>query len=347
MTDSKVRSLVFVPFENKIQNALYLNAMQSNVLENMMSTPPYLYQNFKPNNDEFKEGALSTPTLPAKNRSFDTVLIQGAKNMIENKYAIAIGALALKEDGTLSMCAHNKSGGHRLEKLLQDIGFQNTDSYSKHKARVAWGRHLTIHHPTLNQWYKDGGVQNILNGNYRSQPGIFGWNKIDKGSEILIKNLPSPDLQHQGKHKVFKGHGADFGCGYGYLTKELILRYKHIDSITCIDADHRAIDVCRLNIETLEGKITKHYKWLDLTKQSGLKNLDFIIMNPPFHEGKNTDLSIGKAFIENAAIALKKHGELWMVANNHLAYESILENKFSSVEKIYEGQGFKTFRAIR
>jgi len=70
-------------------------------------------------------------------------------------------------------------------------------------------------------------------------------------------------------------------------------------------------------------------------------------MNPPFHEGKASDQSIGQNFIKTAANSLKSGGALWMVANSQLAYESHLNNLFSEVKKTFEGQGFKVFHAVK
>ena len=78
-----------------------------------------------------------------------------------------------------------------------------------------------------------------------------------------------------------------------------------------------------------------------------MKNLDFIVMNPPFHEGKKTNVEIGKAFISNAFEELKSGGILYMVANAHLPYEAVLSEKFSTIEKKFEGQGFKIFAAVK
>ncbi len=343
MQADKVKSLVFTPFPNSIQNALYLNAKHSAVLESRLVQPAYLQQIFKPEHEFLSAPAV--PDFPPEAERFSAVLIHGTKNTIETKYLIAKGVSVLKEGGTLSICANNKTGGNRLEKLLKEIGFENADSYSKYKARVAWGSAPRINQDVLNQWLEQGSLQDILKGEYQSQPGIFGWDKIDKGSALLLKHLPPPGPQ--GQTKIFKGKGADFGCGYGYLSKELLGTYKTIKHMTCLDADHRAVKACRMNTENLNTETTLDYVWGDLTQPTTLKNLDFIIMNPPFHEGKNTDQSIGKSFIETASAALKKNGQLWMVANNHLSYEPILEKNFFKVENIHEGQGFKVFKAVK
>ena len=88
--------------------------------------------------------------------------------------------------------------------------------------------------------------------------------------------------------------------------------------------------------------------WLDLAKPSNvLKNVDYIVMNPPFHEGKSTDVSLGVSFIMRAYESLRKNGALWMVANKHLAYERVLKNNFRVVHKQYEGQGFTFYEAVK
>ena len=84
-----------------------------------------------------------------------------------------------------------------------------------------------------------------------------------------------------------------------------------------------------------------NYAWEDLARAVPVRDLDFIVMNPPFHEGKKTDSDIGKQFIETASRSLRQGGQLWMVANAGLPYESVLGALFASHEKITEKNGFK------
>jgi 16S rRNA (guanine1207-N2)-methyltransferase len=70
-------------------------------------------------------------------------------------------------------------------------------------------------------------------------------------------------------------------------------------------------------------------------------------MNPPFHEGRMTDSSIGVSFIRNAAAALHKGGMLYMVANSQLPYENVLKDHFGVVTKLDEKSGFKVYSAVK
>ena len=69
-------------------------------------------------------------------------------------------------------------------------------------------------------------------------------------------------------------------------------------------------------------------------------------MNPPFHQGKADSIALGQNFIVRAKEMLLPGGELLMVANAHLPYENHLRQLFKTVEKRYEGQGFKIFQAF-
>jgi 16S rRNA (guanine1207-N2)-methyltransferase len=147
----------------------------------------------------------------------------------------------------------------------------------------------------------------------------------------------------------FAGKGGDFGCGSGYLSRAVLARdVSELQELWCIDADARAVRVCGRNVEGRGGGVKM--LWEDLTQIesfSGPNDLDFIVMNPPFHEGKATDSMIGSAFIQRAAANLRPGGALYMVANAHLPYEAALRQAFSKVEKIFEEAGFKGYRAVK
>lgn len=265
---------------------------------------------------------------------YDMALCLLPKQKEEAQYDLARAALSLKRGGVLMSAAANDAGGSRIEKWMGDIGFE-VQSLSKHKARVAWGSKNSLS-PKIHDWIDAGAVRpvTIEDEVYLSQPGLFGWHRADAGSKLLRAHLPS-DL---------KGAGADFGCGYGYLSRYVLLHNPEVQKLYMIDADSRAVTCA---VKNTEGFIVEGI-WADLTQPlTGLSSLDFILMNPPFHEGKVSDTAIGQAFICTAAAALKRGGVLHMVANAHLPYEAILKTQFSSVIKTAGKSGFKIFQATR
>lgn len=268
--------------------------------------------------------------------SFDVAFLLLPKNMIEARFMIARAVNSLRQGGALFCSADNKAGGTRIAKLMDEFGFGDIVSTSGNKSRCVVGIMNTARPDVAQKALYEGRAQPIEEARFISQPGIFGWNKIDKGSAVLTEFLPT-DL---------RGGGADFGCGYGYLSDFILSHCTGIQHLNCVDADKRAVDVCRQNLD--KYTCTKEFLWRDLTKpQSDLNNLDFVVMNPPFHEGKKQDIGIGLDFIDVAYQSLKKRGDLWMVANAHLPYEPLLGKRFFNVKKYYEGRGFKVFQATK
>ncbi len=324
------------PPEQGAQN-LFLNAVYDDAIENYHVV---LQQYFKPYAYDLQSrGCAVASDLPQNEESFDTVFILAPKNKTETQYLIAQGTKLLRGGGVLMCAASNNAGGNRLKGFMAELGFEDVEETSKNKARVVWAqKDAGINGAVLENWSEAGAEQEILDGKFGSMPGLFGWDKIDTGSEILTQHLPS-DLT---------GSGADFGCGWGYLSDFLLQHNLGIEALTCIDADYRAVKLCQKNLKRLDHPAQTRCFWEDLTKPMvSLQGLDWIVMNPPFHEGKQSDADIGKAFIHTAHNSLRSEGKLWMVANARLPYERILEEEFKTCRKIFEGGGFKVFCAVK
>ncbi len=270
--------------------------------------------------------------------AYGLVLIDLPKQVEEAQFWLANGLKLCAPDGMVSACAPNDANGNRIQKWMAELDME-TNAESKNKAKVVWGNRPKSKPVILDEWLEYGGVQGLESAEgtvFASQPGLFGWSKIDQGSALLADEMIDE----------LKGTGADFGCGYGYLSKRILDRHPNISTLLLIDADSRAIQCAEDNLAGVQGERTLQYYWADLTQKiEGLPRLDFVVMNPPFHVGKTTDPMIGQAFIKTAAHHLKKGGKLWMVANVHLPYEKILQENFKSVRVVIEKDGFKIFEA--
>ncbi len=323
-----------ISFDDKA--VTFINGQYHPFLNGVEAKTVSYIQYFKPHADVLAQHGFEVSNGDApQEKSQDIVIILTPKSSVEARYWIARGASMLRQGGVLICAAENKAGGTRLKKMLAVHGLGSVDGESRNKSRVVWG-YEDGEQNIINQHIQDGAEQNVLGGQFLSQPGVFGWNKVDKGSELLVEVIP---------HEL-KGCGADFGCGYGYLSEYLLRNCSKIKNVFCADADYRAVKLTQDNLARFENRFQG--LWVDLTlPHDTLKNLDFIVMNPPFHEGKKTDSSIGTRFIENAYDALRQGGKLWMVANTHLPYERILSEKFEYVTKHHEGQGYKVYEAVR
>lgn len=312
---------------------LFLNAQYHAALSGF--TNLHAQQFFKPYAQTLTQHNIKTvQSFDTLDHDYDAVFILFPKNIIEGKGLIAQALMRIKDGGTILCAADNKAGGTRLAKIFEEFGCADFFSDSKNKARVIWGNARNIPQSMLQPALDALKPQEICDGQFLSVVGVFGWDKIDQGSHILLQSLP-PQIN---------GKGADFGCGYGYLSDHILRHHPKVKLLTCADADYRAVDICARNLEGLAPRAK--FIWTDLTHpQKELHNLDFIIMNPPFHEGKVTDSTIGISFIRNAAQTLRPGGMLYMVANRHLPYENILAQHFTKNEKVKETNGFKVLHA--
>lgn len=346
MNDEQQRILdtLFHPFESGTLSApgkgarvAFVNARPHPALRLFGACELFLRQYFRPYARRLEAAGYAIGDGNFEPAELDMALLALPKSRIETEYMIAAALRALKTGGVLVAAADNKAGGGRLEKTMATFGLRDVQADSRNKCRVVAGRRGNGGEEVIETAIATGSPQKILNGEFHSWPGIFGWDKIDRGSEILLRCL-SADL---------KGRGADFGCGYGYLA-HYIVQQKSVTELLCVDADIRALRMCERNIKHLAGGVGLSFLWEDLRHSvAACRDLDFILMNPPFHEGKASSEDIGAAFIATAAASLKPNGMLYMVANRQLAYERTLENLFAKCGKVFEGEGFKVFQAIR
>lgn len=268
-------------------------------------------------------------------QEFDVVLMLVTKQQEENRALLAQGMLRLRTGGLIVAAGANDAGGKRIEKDFAALGLVSAVD-SKNKCRIVQARKDQDVNETLaQQWIAQGSWQPILEGRFISRPGLFNWDRVDQGSSLLSEHVPF-DLA---------GRGADFGCGYGFLSVHLLNACAGVAHITALDTDARAVEACRKNTEFARERVS--CIWHDLTRAPDLQNLDFIVMNPPFHEGVRTVSALGQAFITHAASCLKQGGVLYMVANTHLPYEDHLRALFSNMRELHKEKGFKIIKALK
>lgn len=255
---------------------------------------------------------------------------------------LMVGDLARGHDhlapgGVLLVAQHNDAGSKRCQQNLAQIAGE-VQAMSKHHSRVFWA----VKDPAkpwkedlLETWRQGAQMRRVLEGRFWSRPGLFSWNRIDEGSALLAQTLPA-DLS---------GAVAELGCGWGFLADHLLRTCHDIDSLDVYDADAECFECVRRNVGVIPTRVKAKPHWSDVTAGIGSQRYDAIVMNPPFHEGKQTDAVFGLKFIASAAQALRTGGELWLVANRQLPYENLLAETFSSVEKKVETGAFKVLHA--
>ncbi|MDN5568194.1 MAG: class I SAM-dependent methyltransferase [Paracoccus sp. (in: a-proteobacteria)] len=165
---------------------------------------------------------------------------------------------------------------------------------------------------------------------FTTLPGVFSADGIDPGSQMLVDHLP----------EKLPTRMVDLGAGWGWLSAQVLTR-PGIEVLHLVEADHAAIESARQNVTDPRAK----FHWADARDFRLPDPVNGIVMNPPFHEGRQADPKLGAAFIATAARMLTGAGKLWMVANRHLPYESVLTQHFGQVHEIGGDTRFKIIEA--
>ncbi len=287
---------------------------------------------FDPPGDALQTSPLipgSTPLESAPEGSAEAAMIYAPPGVLERRYTLALALRALKPGGRLDAMAPKDKGGSRLKKELQAFGLEIGESAKAHHRRCVVIRPETL--TGLDEAIEAGAPRLVPGLEAWSQPGVFAWDRVDAGTLLLAQTLPP-----------LKGAGADLGCGYGALAT-VVLGSPAVTALRLIDLDRRAIEAARRNVE--DPRAT--FEWADARTVETAGDLDFVVMNPPFHDGGAEDRRLGQAFIRQAAALLKKGGVLWLVANRHLPYEADIAAAFKRSQPLADKGGYKVIEAVK
>lgn len=268
---------------------------------------------FKPDHEYFAaQGYRMGPAEAA----VAIVCVPRAKAEARAMMAQAMGAAVIVVDG-------QKTDG--IESLLKDcksLGLQVGEALSKAHGKLA----LVTPGPQLAAW---AAVAQEFDG-FRTLPGVFSADAPDRGSVLLAQALPAK----------LPARVADLGAGWGYLSRA-VLAHDTVKSLDLIEAEAVALDCARLNVTDARAQ----FIWADALTYKTLKPWDLVVMNPPFHAGREAEASLGMGFIKAAHRGLLPSGQLLMVANRHLPYDKLLVSLFKQVEVIASDSAFTVTRA--
>ena len=162
-----------------------------------------------------------------------------------------------------------------------------------------------------------------------SASGVFSKEKLDKGTEILIKN------------SIIKQEWEvlDLGCGIGVIGISVKLLYPKT-KVLLSDINERAIMLSKKNIENLKLENIDAIKsdiFSDIKKE-----FDAILVNPPQTAGKEVCFKI----IEESLNHLKEKGLLQLVARHKKGGLSLKEKMlsvFGNVRETAKESGFRVY----
>lgn len=290
------------------------------------------WQPFKPKADVWERDGFTR--IDELNGTFPLVLMLPGKSKDETLAWFAQAYDLLEPGGALLAAMPNTAGAARFEKeLAKATG--NIASIQKNKCRAFHAiKNDDWNHALLAEWRALGVRKLVAGTDMIAQAGVFSPDHVDPASALLIQHLPGN----------IHGKVADLGAGWGFLSRAVAKRFTAVKQLDLYEADSRALDCARANLADFPQA---HLHWHDVAAGLTATGYDAIVMNPPFHTGQSTDIGLGKAFIRTAAAALKRGGQLFIVANRQLPYEAELDALQLRWRKPVEDATFKLLFASK
>lgn len=262
----------------------------------------------------------------------DLIILQFPKSKTELSYTLAMLAHCTNETTKIFIVGENKGGIKTVEKNSSDyLNFcEKTDS-ARHCLLYFGTFKSSIKPFNIDDWYKY--YDHDINGigfKIASLPGVFSQNSLDKGTLILLKNLPL----------TMSGKVLDFGCGAGVISVYIGKKFNEI-SLSLIDVSALALESAKktLVLNNLTGNVFATNSLSNVKEK-----YQFVVSNPPFHQGIKTHYTATENFLEGISKHLTATGELTIVANTFLRYKPIMEKYIGKTITKVNDSGFCVYQ---
>ena len=337
MANEALKTL-FHPFDagvldlpDKDARVLFLGAEPGFRLPEGWATPIHAVQGFRPDFRALEAIGLAV-TPRAEGEGHAMALVLAGRHRGQNELRIAEAIERTAQDGLIVVAGAKEDGIASLRKRLGGL-LAIEGALPKYHGLAVWLRRPETADAAMT--FRAANPAGLVEGRFRTAPGMFSHDRVDPASRLLVGNLPA-DLS---------GAVADLCAGWGFVAAEVAARFPAVSSLDLYEADFESLEAAKANLEA--SALPKAFFWHDLLAEPVGRRYDAVVMNPPFHKGRAADPGIGAGIIRAAAAALKPGGSLFMVANRQLPYEPVLAASFASHREIARDAAFKVFAARR
>jgi 16S rRNA (guanine1207-N2)-methyltransferase len=229
----------------------------------------------------------------------------------------------------------NVEGVRSAVPLLDEVAERIETVLVKRHCRVLAGsRRASIpdHRSNLAAWRREGEI--MLGGRPRrwiSYPGVFARGDVDAGTALLVASLPA---LRPGTRVL------DFAAGTGVIAAAILDKASQV-AVDMLEVDCLALAAAQENVPNARAVAGSSLAAV------GDCIYDFIVSNPPLHDGVRASLAVLETLVCDAPSRLSRGGELRLVTQRHVPTPEILARVFgaSAVAHIAESGGFRVHAA--
>lgn len=169
---------------------------------------------------------------------------------------------------------------------------------------------------------------------FATDAAVFSKDKVDKGTRLLIEQLPLPAA----------GDVLDLGCGYGPVGLAAAACSPHVH-VLLVDVNERAVRLAAANAHR-NGLTNVTVRAGDGFAAVGAERFELIASNPPIRAGKG----VIYPWVEQAYEHLLPGGQLLLVARTNQGAKSLarkVADVFGRCDEAAKGAGYRVLRASR
>mgnify|MGYP006172553259 FL=1 len=263
---------------------------------------------------------------------FDGIFLRVCKEKAVNQHLIRKAFLHLNQNGSLWIAGEKNEGIKSIWDYATNI-FDSAVRLKKHGSVYA-GALTKASDRSVDEANIYHQIQIICEWEGApvfSKPGVYGWDKIDAGSALLLQHLRSESSLWSNAKSIL-----DLGCGYGFLT--LASSWLRCERRVATDNNAGALECMKINAR--ERKLAVETVAAD--KGDDVKGkFDLVLCNPPFHRGFDVDGDLTREFLFAARQKLAPTGIAIFVVNSFIALEKKLEGIFTSARTLADNRQFK------
>jgi 16S rRNA (guanine1207-N2)-methyltransferase len=269
---------------------------------------------------------------------FDRIVYRISKEKLLVHHCINRGLEQLTGHGQLILVGNKQDGIKSIVKNAADCYQLNTkaekhgSSYVAHLSKPA-ASHLGELRLDDNEYSTLREINTHAQMSFWSKPGVFGWEKIDRGSQLLVSSLPEVC-----KYVKSVDSMIDLGCGWGYLTlasagMSITRRVATDNNAAAVAAAHKNFLMNGLEVECVADDCAGQIRG----------RFDLIVCNPPFHQGFSVSEHITRKFLKAASRLSRRSTRAVFVVNQFIPLDKLAADYFSQIRVMAHADGFMVY----